>query len=195
MDWGLSILHLAFIYTPGLLWAYIDRTHGNDRDATLGFFLIKLHLFGTLSYLVSILLLLIPWSITYFISKSFEFKVLTYMEPFYFWIIIATSIPVSLMLVRKYLKLNKNQVFTDYLKKHGATIDNYDDELWEHAVSSLTKENGRINLVDSEEQQKYTGIYISSAKVGLNREILFKDAIVSDIDGKQISQAKFIYIF
>ena len=167
MNWDISLAQLAFIYTPGLLWAYIDRTHGYDRDATLGFFLIKVHLFGTLTYIVSLLLLLIPWVITFVISYYIEFKILKFVEPFYFWIVISTSVLASLMLARLYLKLNRSQFFKNYLKKHGAFIENTDG-LWDYAVNEVAKEHGQVNVIDNEEKLKYSGIHVSSTRVDSN---------------------------
>ena len=194
MNWDISLVQLAFIYTPGLLWAYIDRTHGYDRDATLGFFLIKVHLFGTLTYIVSILILLIPWVITFVISHYIEFKILKFVEPFYFWIIISTSVFISLMLAQTYLRLNRKQAFTDYLKKRGAYIERSRDSFWEYAISEVTKENGQIDLIDSVEQLKYSGIHCASTRIDNNREIILKDASVSDLQGNLISKSKYMHI-
>ena len=194
MNWDISLAQLAFIYTPGLLWAYIDRTHGYDRDATLGFFLIKVHLFGTLTYIVSFLLLLIPWVIAFVISLYIEFKILKFVEPFYFWIVISISVLASLMLARLYLKLNRSQFFKNYLKEHGAFIDNTNDELWDYAVNDVAKENGQINIIDNEEKLKYSGIHVSSTRDAGTREIFLKEAIVSDFEENIITKAKFIHI-
>ena len=189
-----SLLQLAFIYTPGLLWAYIDRTHGFDREAAFGFFLVKVHLFGTLTYIVSILFLLIPWVLINLVSLYFSFNVLSYLGPYYFWIIISTSVPMSLILARLYLKLNINGVFTEYLKRHNAYFDNKSDELWSFAINEITNRGRQINIIDTEFELKYSGTHVSSLGDGKNREIFLKDAIVSNLDGKQISKAKYMHI-
>ncbi len=68
------------------------------------------------------------------------------------------------------------------------------DSFWEYAVGEILKEKGQINLIDSEENLRYTGIHISSTRIEGMREILLKDAKVLDLNGNLISEAKFMHI-
>ena len=116
----LDLLLLAFIYTPGLIAAGLERYIGQAPVSTFKFYLVKTHVYGFFSYSFAVLIIhFLFWPV--FISvNSIDISdgIFNDLNFIGFLIAFACSIPIAIFLSTIWSTLFKLQWVTFYLAQN-----------------------------------------------------------------------------
>lgn len=191
----LFFLQIIVIFIPGIIWERIDALYGRDRATQQWDILRRTFVFGLVAYLVTFALL---WGVSRWfdgwVFKLFDFKKDgTFLDPAAFKQIAAASI-VAVACAISWLYATNYKLVTKFLQRIGSTKRYGDEDVWEYMFNSGRAEVEYIHFRDFDKKLAYAGwveVWSNSEK---QRELVLRDVIVYDFEGKELFETARVYL-
>ena len=191
----LFFLQIIVIFISGIIWERIDAQYGRDRATQQWDILRRTFVFGLVAYLVTFALL---WCVNLqfegWAFKLFDFKKDgTFLDAVAFKQIAAASI-VALVCAIFWLYATNYKWLTAFLQRIGATKRFGDEDVWEYMFNSGRAEVEYVHVRDFDKKLAYAGwveVWSDSEK---QRELVLRDVIVYDFEGKTLIETARVYL-
>ena len=196
----LDLLLLAFIYTPGLIAAGIERYIGPAPASEFKFYMVRTHVYGFFSYSFAVLAVhFFIWPVFESISSidisdgiTVDIDQIGFLIAFTISIPIAIAIAIALSVIwSSILKLNWVSI---YLARNERKRELRKFSAFDTFYSTNLLSPKRSIVWEFDEKIKYIGTILWLQEKGIYIEIIFEDLIVEDYNGNEISKCQNTYI-
>lgn len=189
MDFALA--QLALVFLPGIIWANIDAKYGAGLRPQQTTLLIRSFLFGMTTYSVLFLIYTICGKIFGYAELGSDVDKVDLIElrDEILW-----SIPLSFALAIIWLWSVRFKLFMKFLHYIGATRRYGDEDVWSFTLNSSRAAVEYAHFRDLENGYIFAGWINTYSENEENRELLLRDVVVYDEEGKEISRPPFLYI-
>jgi hypothetical protein len=177
------------------VWERIDARHGRDRATQQWDILRRTFVFGLASYLVTFC---VYWLASFAINglnfQLFQLKKDTvFLDASAFHLIFAASV-VSLICAILWLYATNNKIFTRFLQHIKATKRYGDEDVWDYMFNSGRAEVEYVHVRDFEKKLAYAGWVEVWSESEKQRELVLRDVIVYDFEGKTLFETPRVYL-
>jgi hypothetical protein len=186
-----SLVQIAFVFLPGLIWASIDSKYGAGLRPSQTILMVRSFVFGLCTY--SIIYLIYGWSGHEFGYSNLgvdgkSIDVAQLIDE------IAWSVPVSFFLAICWLWVVRYRLLMKFLQCIGATRRYGDEDVWSFTLNSDDAHVEYVHVRDLENGFIFAG-WVNTYSEGEDcRELLLGDVIVYDEYGTEISNPPFLYL-
>ena len=192
----LDLLLIAFIYTPGLIAAGLERYIGRAPIPTFKFYLVKTHVYGFFSYSFAVLIVhFLVWPVfKTFNSIDISDGIFDDLNFIGFLIAFVCSIPIAIILSNIWSYMLNLEWVTIYIANNNWYRKNVKFSAIRNFHSANLLRPKRSIIWEFEERVKYIGIIIWLEEHDNFLEIIFHDLSVENFEGKEISKSRVCYI-
>ncbi len=192
MKVDLLILQLAVLFLPGIIWARLDANYAAKVKPSEIEFFLRAFLFGIIIYAVEFLLFsLLGWPFTMIdLTNAATKEIVT--KDIVHEIIWGVGIGVILSVLWIYVSTYK--IITIFLQTIKATKKYGDEDVWDFTFNSGKAAVEYIHFRDFENSYVYSGWVNTFSETDKLRELVLRDVVVSDFDGKELFKLPFLYL-
>jgi hypothetical protein len=191
----LFFLQIIVIFIPGIIWERIDAQYGRNRATQQWDILRRTFIFGFVAYFVTFALF---WCVS-FLFEGWDFKLFdfkkdgTFLDGVAFKQIAAASI-VAMACAILWLYATNYKCFTRFLQWMAATKRYGDEDVWDYMFNSGRAEVEYVHVRDFEKKITYAGWVEVWSESEKQRELVLRDVIVYDFEGKKLFETPRVYL-
>ena len=191
----LFFLQLVVVFVPGIIWERIDAQYGRERVTQQWDVLRRTFVFGLVAYLVTFgVLTVASRAVPALAFKLFEFrKDGTFLDDIAFKQIAMAS-AVSVVCAVVWLYVTNYKWPTKILRAIGATKRYGDEDVWDYMFNSGRAEVEYVHLRDFDKKLAYAGWVEVWSESEKQRELVLRDVIVYDFDGRALFETPRVYL-
>jgi hypothetical protein len=192
MDVNLTVIQLALIFFPGIIWAAIHLKYCAIEKPSDARFIVHCFVFGVLTYVVTF-----PAYSFFEAAHPIErfFRDPTKIPDKIFGLkdfFITASVALALGVGWTYFLNHK--VAGLFLQKIGATKRYGDEDVWAFVFNSAKPYVEYVHVRDFEKKIIYSGWVQAFSDSGKSRELLLRDVQIFDFDGNLMYDMPNIYL-
>lgn len=193
MSVSLFLIQAAILLLPGVFWARIDASYGQNRNRSDIEFGIRSVLFGLTSYAgtyVAFLVLDRPFEMIDWANAASDKNVLTArIVSQLLWTILLGFVMAIIWLYAVNYKL-----LTRFLQVIGATKRFGDEDVWEFTLNSGSEALLFAHVRDFQNKVVYSGWISVFSETEKLRELVLSEVDIYDFDGNRISSPPRLYL-
>ena len=196
MDIDNFLFNLAMIFIPGIMWALADRRLGYEQNPPIFVLILKIFLFGSLTYVPLIILEYFGWlpDISEFVKESVHIFTGGSEEVPKKYELLVFSIPTSAVLTVIWLFLGKINAFTRFLINIGAIKSARQVSLISAALECPSDSTLIVRIWDFENDRSLKGELDGFDEFQDVISLILKKVEICDIDGNVLNKVNH-YIF
>jgi hypothetical protein len=186
---------LVVIFIPGIIWERMDTQYGRERGNEQWDVIRRSFIFGLFSYVI---LFAICWCLSlkygdlgirmFQIKKDETFLDAGAFKEIFFASIVALVCSVLWLYASNYKLITRFLQFIHATKRYG------DEDVWEFTFNSSRAEAEYLHLRDFDKKITYAGWVESFSESEKQRELVLRDVIVYDFQGKQLFETPRVYL-
>ena len=192
MKLDITIVQLALIFLPGILWASLDSRYAAKSERTQVEKAVTAFLFGVVAYVATFLLY-------NFVGRSFDiFEAINSGGTAINFSNIAdeiiSSTVVSFILALLWLYAATNKVLPKFLQKIGATKKYGDEDVWDYMFNSASPIAEYVYYRNFDKKIVYSGWVKVFSETEKLRELVLENVEVYDFDGNLMFETPLVYL-
>ena len=188
------ILHIFFVFGPGFIWASIDRAEGLDKNASIHFFLVKVFMFGTVTFIfarffrfLTEIAYIQSITIREMVNKyNFGFDRTDFESSF--------AVVLSLIFGCLWIPFVRRGIFNRMLRTINFVEKPVTEDVWKELHEDFLKKNVTTKILDTELKLTYYGIIQKNRIISGNRELLLKDAAVYGENSIELENLEYLHL-
>lgn len=191
MEISTTLLALAVIFLPGLIWALIDQAYARLGEATELQLVVRAFLFDLAAYAVTYILYSLTgarFSFEVVDSELSHFNISIFVDELIIGVLIATILSIIWLYVHTY------KLVARFLQTIGATQRFADEDVWDFAFNSRDAASEYINLRDFNKRIVYSGYVRAFSETPTLRELVLRDVQVHDFEGNLLFSMPQMYL-
>ena len=186
----LFFFQLVIIFIPGIVWERIDAKYGKDRSKQQWEIVRRTFMFGLFAYFITY----VGFALTGNDFKLFDLKKdATFLDREAFKAILIAS-GVALVAAIVWLYATNYKWLTRFLHWIRATKRYGDEDVWDFIFNSGRAEVEYLNIRDFDKKITYAGYVESFSESEKQRELVLRDVVAYDFDGREIFRTPRMYL-